>query len=269
MEKNKPTHSGLCSLLLIYFALFFCCPVFAGDKIVTLNPVVAEWVAEILGEENALQRVVGVSEYSHYPEFMKKITAIGPYPQIQIEKILSLHPDLVIASTEYNRPDQLEKLKKLKLKVAILPREHFLKMDEWIIGLGEILGETDRAKRIALDWKKGISDIGSSRIKKKAFFEIQFEPLITVGKNSFLNDAFELAGFRNVFSDIPQSYPKVSREAVLEKNPEIIFVFEMVKKQEDLEKIRLAWKNKRVQVLNGDDFSRCSPRLLKALKGVK
>lgn len=267
MEKYnsiKPSILGLLSLI----GFLIPSHSFAWEKIVVLNPMIAEWTAEILGKEKAQKKIVGASEYSNYPEYMKTVPTIGPYPQIQIEKVLSLNPDLVIGSTEYNRQDQLERLRKLKLNVQTVPKENFMHMESWIMILGKILGEDAASKKVALAWNKASDEIQTPKNKKKAFFQIQFQPLITVGKDSFLNDAFRMVGYENVFSTISQSYPKVSREAAFSKKPEVVFVFEMVKEREDIEKIKLAWKNSKIQILNGDDFSRCSPRLLKALKEV-
>ncbi len=252
------------------FGFIFVTPALAWDRIVVLNPMIAEWSAEILGKEKTLKKIIGTSEYSNYPSYMKSVAAIGPYPNIQIEKILSLHPDLVIASSEYNRIDQIEKLKKLKLNVVTLPRESFHQMEKWILELGAALGEETAAKTVVLSWKKDLQEIKAPQKKtKRAFFEIQYQPLITVGRDSFVNDSFKLVGIENIFETMPQSYPKVSKEAVLAKKPEIVFVFEMVKESEDLEKIKSTWKQSRVHILNGDDYSRCSPRLLKAIKGVQ
>jgi iron complex transport system substrate-binding protein len=268
MEKNNSIQQ-IARIALLGIIAFIPSQAFAWNRIVTLNPMVSEWVAEIIGNEQAKKKLVGASEYSNYPEWVNQVPTVGPYPQIQIEKVLSLHPDLVIASIEYNRPDQIEKLKQLKLNVITLPKESFLEMDKWILELGKFLKEDQAASVLAEDWNKSLRELKAIRNKKRAFFQIQFLPLISVGGESFLNDSFKLLGFENIFEKIPQAYPKVSREAVLEKNPEKVFVFEMVKDHEDLEKIKLAWKKSDVQVLSGDDFSRCSRRLLRALKGIK
>lgn len=254
------------TLCFVLFALFFDSSAFAWNRIVTLNPMISEWTAEILGKDTALKKIVGASEYSNYPAYLKNVQTVGPYPQVQPEKILSLNPDLVLASSEYNRPDQLEQLKKLKLNVVILPREEFSEMEAWIVKLGKALGEEKNAKVAAQEWKRLLAEVHPAVKKKKVFFQIQFQPLITVGKDSFLNAAFEKAGYENIFHDLPQAYPKVSKEAVLEKRPDEVLIFEMIKNQDDLENVKDTWKKSLVRVFNGDDFARCSLRLLKALK---
>ena len=153
--------------------------------------MISEWTAEVLGKEKSLQKIVGASEYSNYPDFMKKVDTVGPYPQVQIEKILSLNPDIIVASSEYNRPDQLEQLRKLKLKVVTLPREEFLKMEGWITELGRVLGEDARAKVVVGEWRRGLAALKPRARVKRVFFEIQYQPLITVGHESFMNEAFE------------------------------------------------------------------------------
>ncbi len=251
-------------LAFCFITFFMAQLAVSAERIVTLNPMVSEWVAEILGNEKGLKKIIGASEYSHYPQLMKAVPTVGPYPNLEVEKILSLHPDLVIGSVEYNRFEQVEKLKKLKLNVVILPKENFKKMNEWIIELGNVLGEPAKGIKLANDWDERLKKLKSIKSKKKVFLQIQFQPLITVGSDSFLNDVFSRIGYENVFQSLKQSYPKVSKEAVFEKNPDEVFVFEMIQNQEDLGRMKEIWKKSRVTILNGDDFARCSLRLISA-----
>jgi ABC-type Fe3+-hydroxamate transport system substrate-binding protein len=237
------------------------------ERIVTLNPMVAEWAAEILGSGGTTKKIVASSEYSHYPERLKLLPTIGPYPNLQIETIASLKPDLVIGSLEYNRPDQLELLKKLGLRVQILPKENILNMDSWIKTLSEALGEVELGKKMILKWNRALKKLHSKKAnKKKVFFLVQNQPLVSVGGESFINDVFEKVGYENIFKNLNQSYPKVSKESVLERKPELIFYFDMAKNENEWNEVQKSWKNIRITMLNGDDFSRCSLRLLKALE---
>jgi ABC-type Fe3+-hydroxamate transport system substrate-binding protein len=260
-------------VILIFLMILVAKESEASSRFIALNPMVAEWAAEILGQEEVLSRLVASSEYSIFPPYLKAVPSIGPYPNLQIEKIASLTAEMAIGSAEYNRPDQMLKLQKMGIKTAILPKEEFGKMRDWILELGQYLGEPNRAKLVAEKWEKRIQKIISIQKKKQkkqksVFFLIQNQPLITVGKNSFISDAFELAGRKNVFSSLSQPYPKVSKEAVISKNPDEILYFEMVKNQKELEQIRNDWKNKPISVMSGDDFSRCSLRLLAAIEGL-
>jgi iron complex transport system substrate-binding protein len=238
----------------------------ASSRIISLNPMISEWSAQILGKDRALKTLIGASEYSHYPDYLKTVPTVGPYPSLQVEKILSMKPDLVIGSVEYNRPDQIEKLRKLKINIRMLPKEEFRNMGKWILELGEILGEKSAAKRLSDDWNRRAAGLANHGAPKKVFHQIQFQPLITVGSASFIHDVFEKIGYLNVFSHLNQAYPKVSKEAVLAQSPDVVLVFEMVANAEDRRKISDAWRNSKVLFLSGDDFARCSPRLLSAVE---
>lgn len=254
--------------IFIFFTLSFLSQQSAlgGERIIALNPMVAEWSAVLLGKEVVLKRMVGASEYSRFPDYLSALPTIGPYPHPQIEKIISLKPDLVLGSEEYNRQEDLGRIRKLGIPVMVLPKESFLGMPEWILGLGKILGAEPRAEKEARKWKSSMERLRSIGKGKRLFFQIQLDPLITVGSESFLNQAFHHLGFLNIFSDLKLSYPKVSREAVWIRNPESIMVLEMIRDPLERTRVKQAWKNTEIQFLDGDDFSRCSPRLLAALE---
>jgi iron complex transport system substrate-binding protein len=249
----------------------------AASRIVTLAPVISEWVAEVLGPEYSRDKIVGVSEYSSFPAHLKSKPSIGPYPQPNLEAILALKPDLVIGSEEYSRAEQVERMRRLGLPLRVLPKERFSGMEEWIGRLGEVLGEQEGARRAQEKWrrlKRGIRR--GAGPWRKVFIEIQHEPLITVGAGSFLADALREAGYESVFSDLADGYPKVSIESVARRNPEWIFVLgHDSQDQGAFRKSREAWtrvaglsavKKGRIHLLPGDDFARCSLRLLIALK---
>jgi iron complex transport system substrate-binding protein len=241
-------------------------------RIVTLAPVIAEWTAEILGKDDAIQKLVGTSEYSDYPKELSRIHSVGPYPQLNIEKIASLNPTLVIASSEYNRPDQLEKLARLKLRVEVLPAEKFFQMESWLRKLGLALGEVKKAEKAIEKWNQGRDSI--KRVKgRRVLIQVQETPIIVVGGQSFLSDAFESLGYSNVFARLKQAYPKVSREAVLKEDPDLIFLIDMGSKTSGNPSVELGkkWKelDRDVRVVSGDDFARCSLRLLNALKQLQ
>jgi ABC-type Fe3+-hydroxamate transport system substrate-binding protein len=266
--------------LLIFLAFFHGVEARAAfQRIVCLNPVISEWVAEILGPEASLKRVVGVSEYSNHPVFLKEISRIGPYPRLHIERIAALKPDLVLGSEEYNMLDQVEQLKRLKLNVVSLKKESFGSMEEWIGSLGKALGESEGASRAKARWKNLREALRNSRLApKRVFIEVQHRPLIAVGGESFLSEALEVVGYRNVFSDVKSGYPKVSMESVLKADPEWILILDHAGDSSEVMDSKRDWtrfqtisavRSGRIKLLPGDDFARCSLRLLNALKGLR
>jgi len=251
----------------------------AFNRVVSLNPVVSEWVAEILGDGEAKRVMVGVSEYSNYPEYLQERVHVGPYPQLNIEKIAGLKPDLVLGAEEYNRAEQIEQLKRLKLNVRVLRRESFAGMAEWIEELGRALEQPTLAKKAAQKWRDGLAALQKPKAAPvKVFIEIQHVPLITVGGASFLTEALERVGYHNVFSQLESGYPKVSIEAVIKADPDRVFILDHAGSDAELDRSIADWnrfkslsavRTRRVTAISGDDFARCSLRLLNALKGLR
>jgi ABC-type Fe3+-hydroxamate transport system substrate-binding protein len=247
------------------------------SRIVTLAPVISEWVTEILGPEYSRKSIVGVSEYSNHPAWLKDKPSVGPYPQPGLEAILALKPDLVLGSEEYTRPEQVERMRKLGLPVKVLRKERFSEMEDWIEALGGLLGDQKGAARAVEKWRRSKRGIRRGPGPyRKVFIEIQHEPLITVGAGSFLAEALRESGFETVFADLQEGYPKVTLESVIRRNPDWIFVLNHHSGGErDFAESRASWsrlrglsavKNGRVRALPADDFARCSLRLLNALK---
>jgi iron complex transport system substrate-binding protein len=266
--------------IFIFLAFFLGIEARAGfQRIVCLNPVLSEWVAEILGREASLKRVVGVSEYSNHPAFLKEISSIGPYPKLHVERIAALKPDLVLGSEEYNIPEQLEQLKRLKLNVVSLKKESFHSMEEWIGSLGKALGEGEGASKAKVRWKSLREALRkTSGALQRVFIEVQHRPLIAVGGESFLSEALEVVGYQNVFSGIKSGYPKVSIESVLKADPERILILNHAGDSAEVAESKKDWtrfqtlsavRSGRIELLSGDDFARCSLRLLNALKGLR
>lgn len=245
-------------------------------RVVSLAPVISEWTAEILGPARVKASLIGVSEFSDYPESVQGIQTVGPYPRLNIEKIASLRPDLVLASAEYNLKPQLDQLMRLKLQVKVLPKERFRNFGPWIRELGTALGEPKGAKMAEARWKKAFYDLGAKRKSRiRYFLEVQHAPLIAVGGGSFITEALARVGFDNVMGDLQSGYPKVSLESVIARRPEAIFVLDHGKGGSDFESARTDWarfpsvpavSKGRIEILPGDDFARCSLRLLIALK---
>jgi ABC-type Fe3+-hydroxamate transport system substrate-binding protein len=242
------------------------------SRVITLAPVLAEWTAELLGEKETQSTLIAVSEYSLYPKALTGKPTIGAYFKLNVEKIAALKPDLIIASSVYNRPEQIEQLQRLHLPVEILPAEKFSDMPAWIKKLGEILNENAAAARATSRWSEEVRALGAKKkkIPESLFLEVQHDPLVTIGAGSFLNEAFSLVGFDNIFKTLSQDYPKVSKESVLAKNPTNIFILDLTGNPKDFAPAVTDWEKfgKHPRILPGDDFARCSFALLRGLRNL-
>jgi ABC-type Fe3+-hydroxamate transport system substrate-binding protein len=265
------------SLLVVLVNLQGSAATAAPLRLVTLSPLLAEWVGEILGCDAASRVVVGVSDFSDFPDCLSAKPSVGPYHRVSIEKIVALKPDLVLASEEYNR-EAIERLRTLGIRTEVLPKERFLAMPSWIEKLGAVLGAIDGAKRQSALWSEGLKGLSIPKNRKRTvLIEVQHEPLITVGGASFLDEAYAAIGFTNVYRDHREGYPRISRESVLKADPDEIHILDLRGREREFEESRRSWsrfpgmravRNGRIVRLRGEDFARCTPRLLRALKGL-
>ncbi|HOL22871.1 MAG TPA: helical backbone metal receptor [bacterium] len=219
----------LCFLVLF---LFTSLPAVAEPlKIVSLGPYITENLC-LLGLE---KNIVGLTIYDR-EEIKKGKEIIGTLLEPNIEKIVSLKPDIVIGSKEGNRQEHIEKLKKLGIKTLVLDQLFtFEDICKNFITLGETLNCKDRAEEIIKEVNKRLKNIenitAKEKKKKKIFFILGFKPLFTTGKNTYINKAIQYAGGVNIFGDINKKWFSVSVEDVIKKNPEIIIFLTMEEEQ--------------------------------------
>ncbi len=244
-------------------------------RIVTLAPSLSELVAEILGDE--LDRIVGVSEYSDYPPKMRDRPSIGPYHQFNIEKIVSLKPDLVLATTDGNPSDKILYLRELGMPVVTVATGNFKEMEESIRLVAEALGVSQRGTQIVDQLKTGIErvrDKSKLHSKLRVMLQVGADPLVVVGKQSFLHSALEVTGATNLYSDAKDHYPRPSIEDVLSRDPDVIVILalgdtmepylNMAKKWNQFVKMKAVSQHK-VYILKSDPLLRPTLRFLEGL----
>lgn len=266
---------------VIAFLLVFCFSsindAFAKEKqlrIISLAPA----TTEILFALGLDKKMVGVSEFCNYPKEAQAKEKIGTFSQPNIEKILSLKPDLIFC-TGLEQAPAIAKLKQLNLSIFVSDPKN---IDELFQSIREIGRLTKKEKESALlidNMEKRIKKINSQvsgiadEKKQKVFIEIWHSPLTTVGSGSFINELIELSGGINITSDIKSAYSSVAQEVVLRRNPDCIILAYMgdagpVKQV----MARPGWsninavKNKRVyNDINPDMLLRPGPRVVEAL----
>jgi len=169
--------------------------------------------------------IVGVVDYSDYPAAAKKLPRVGGYDRLDLEAILALKPDLVIAWDSGNQAGQLAKLKALGLPLFV---SRPLKLDDIatdIARFGELAGTSAVAVLEARAVRARIAEMRARYAKRppvRTFYQIWNRPLVTVNGEQLISDVMRLCGADNVFAGLAQLAPTVSIEAVLAANPEAI-----------------------------------------------
>lgn len=231
-----------------------------ADRIVSLGPVVTE-ALYMLGAED---KIIADTIYCKRPAAAAKKEKIGTVTKVDIEKILSLEPDIVIA-TALSDPEQIERMRDLGIEIIIYgEQKNYSILCEQFIKLGKITGKEEEAESIIERTDSGIHTIidkTRSLPKSRVFIQLGTKPLFTVKKDSLLNDLIDFAGGVNIALNTENGL--FSREEVVSLDPEVIIIVDMgmntdiEKKSWEIFQEMCAVKNDRIFVM--DSYEICSP----------
>ena len=192
-----------------------------ATRIVSLAP----HITENLFAAGIGHRVVGAVNYSDYPDEARGIPRVGGYDNFDIETILSLQPDLVVAWKEGNQFQQVESLMKLGLTVFVNEPNRLEDVAADIVRFGIVGGREDEARAVAQEFIAGLSRLRneySGLEKVTVFYQVWPNPLITVTDRQIIGNIIRLCGGSNIFAGLDTPTPQVGKEAVLAENPDII-----------------------------------------------
>ncbi|MDH4193134.1 MAG: cobalamin-binding protein [Nitrospirota bacterium] len=190
------------------------------QRIVSLAPSITEILFAIgLNEE-----IVGVTEFCDFPPEALIKPKVG-YATPNLEMIVGLQPQLVLAPRSFLRVDLLNKLEQLKIPTFILDPHTVEDIFAHIQLLGRMVGRPQEANAQAALMRKQLAGL-SSRLadlsRPTLLYILNSEPLITVGPGSFIHRLIELAGGRNAADQATAPYPHLTMEEVLRQNPDIL-----------------------------------------------
>lgn len=248
-------------------------------RIVTLAPSLAELVASLLPD--ARDRLVGVSSFSDEPSFVKLLEDVGPYSRVNLERVLALRPDLVLATQDGNSRDQVQRLREAGLPVVVVSGQDLAAVADSMRRLGLALGQAEAGQRMASRFEAELEAFkrrSAARGRPRVMLQIGDDPLVVAGGSGFLQEVLALAGGNNVFSDLKAAYPRPSLEEVRSRDPEVIAVVAMTGDRLLFERMAERWRSQaglkaarlgRVRIVPGDRLLRPTPRLLEGLRSLE
>ncbi|CUT02689.1 cobalamin-binding protein [Candidatus Chrysopegis kryptomonas] len=241
------------------------------ERIVSLAPSITETLFFLgLGD-----KVVGVTKYCNYPPEAQSKTIIGGVIDPNYEIILSLKPDIVMMTVEGNTKESFNKLSDLGLKIFVTNPRNFEGVFKTILDIGKICKVETRAKFLVDSLRaelEKIKKINSGKHKPKVFVLLSLNPLMTAGKNTFINEIIENAGGINIGKNSKQNYPIFNREEILKLNPDIIILTESKIGKDELLNLFPEWKHinaikeNKIFKIDPDILLRPSPRVVLATK---
>ncbi len=190
-------------------------------RIISLAPNLTEMLFSI----GVGGRIVGTLAYSDFPPAARKIPRVGDAFRIDMERLLALRPDLVVAWQGGNSAADITQLEALGLPVYVAAATQLSGIADQLVDLGRLTGRQATARRVAADYRAELQRLRQRYQDARlltVFFEIWNRPLMTVNGRHIISDAIRLCGGRNPFAALPSLAPTVSLEAVLLANPQVI-----------------------------------------------
>jgi len=229
-------------------------------RIVSLAPSITENLY-LLGAQN---KMVGCTSYCTLA-VNDGVQQIGSTIDVNVEKILTLKPDLVLTML-MTKPQDVEAMRKLGIRVEILPTpKNFNEVCEQTIEIGKLTGFENEARQVTEKARQKVESLKQlglkNKVKQKIFFQLGSNPVFTVLPNTFMNDFILFCNGENIADEMTTGI--ISRESVLAKNPDVIIIATMggfgaeEKKVWETYKSMNATKNRRIFLI--DSETSCSP----------
>jgi iron complex transport system substrate-binding protein len=237
------------------------------QRIVSLAPS----ITEILFGLGAADRIAGVTSYCDYPPEARQKTVVGDTLKPSVEKIVALNADLVIISTASQIESIFQKLVELGIPVYVSNPRNIEGVLDSIKKIGELVDARDEADRLVQELRARIAIVESrvaERPRPAVFVVLGTEPLITVGKGSFVTDLIARAGGRSISAEDPGDYPQYSIETVVARQPEIILLQSGEERLGDRLRQTPAGRSNRVYHIDDDLLLRPGPRIVEGLEQV-
>jgi len=244
-------------------------------RIVSLAP----GATEMLFAAGGGAQVIATVEYSDEPPAARRVPRIGDVAAIDMERLVALHPDVVIAWAAGGNPAQREKIDSLHIPVYEEQVARLADLPGAVRRLGELAGTQREAGQAAdgisarLEALERTYGARGGR-RPTVLLQVWNRPVYTVGGRHLMSDALELCGARNVFADLPEAGPIVDTESVIARDPDIIVAAappgEAAAWVADWQRLKSlsAVRNGRVVAFEDQALSRLGPSVLEATEAL-
>jgi len=240
-------------------------------RIVSLAPNLTE-IAYAAGAGPAL---VGTVAWSDYPPAARDLPQVGDGWRIDLERVLALRPDVVLAWSPGTPRATIERLRTLHLEVIEVPTYRLADVPAALRLVGDLAGTRATAEPIAQRFEAEVRRLRQQHAGGRVLrvmVQIEDRPLFTVNGRHVISEIVELCGGRNVFADLAQIAPQVDAEAVLARDPEVILGADG-----GVDALRAQWqrwprltavRQGTIYALPADILARASPRLPQGAQAV-
>jgi iron complex transport system substrate-binding protein len=190
-------------------------------RIVALAPS----LAELAFAAGAGGRLVGVARYSDYPPAAREIPQVGDAARVELERVVALKPDLILAWKSGNSAADVARLERLGYPAFVSEPARLADIPRLLNAIGALAGTRPVAAVAAEAFEREIGALRSRHAgarRVRVFYQIWHQPLLSVNGAHMISDVISLCGGENVFADVGQLTPSVTLEAVIAARPEVI-----------------------------------------------
>ena len=190
-------------------------------RIVSLSP----HLTEILYAAGAGERLVGAVEFSDFPPAARALPRVGNDAAIDLEAVLALRPDLVVAWPNAGTARAVDRLDELGLHVFRSEPRELDDIPRTLERLGRLAGTGEAARDAAEAFRaraRALRSRYSKRPTVRVFYQVWDRPMVTVNGAHIISKVMQVCGGENVFAELPAIAPEIDREAVLRANPQVI-----------------------------------------------
>ena len=192
-----------------------------ATRLVTLSP----HLTELVYAAGAGARLIAVPKYSDYPDAAKSLPQIGDATRVDLERVLALRPDLILAWKSGNSAADIARLESLGLRVYVSDAARLADVARVVRTIGQLAGTAAAAERQAEGFERRIAALraryaGAQQLR--VFYQIWDRPLLTVNGEHIISDVLAVCGGVNVFAHAALLTPSVSLEALLAARPDVV-----------------------------------------------
>jgi len=246
----------------------------AGAAVTLTKPAqrvisMAPHATELLFAAGGGARVVGAVDYSDYPEAAKRIPRIGSNREVDIERIMALKPDLIVAWMHGSSERQIELVRRLGVPVYLSDPQTLEGIPDSVQRLAQLMGTEAAAQPVAAELRAQLASLRkryAGRPPVRTFYQVWDKPLYTLSGKHIVTDALRLCGGENIFHALAVTAPVVTLESVLQADPEAVFG----SAEKNYGGVNLwrqypsmtAVRNENLFTVDGDLLNRAGPRMI-------
>ncbi len=195
-------------------------------RVVSLSPSITNTVYAL----GAAGDLIGITDYTSYPpEAARQKPSVGAIVNPSLERIVALHPDLVLALPEFNGAETIAGLERLGIPVFLFTTGDISNIYRSVENVGRLLDREREAAALVAELRSREAKVraqSTGKVKPSVALVLSIDPLITAGKNAFITQMITAAGARSVTDDIQQDWLQMNVETMLKRKPDYILLMQ-------------------------------------------